>query len=222
MSEALKGIGNLGASLRRAMEKQSSEISTGMPGRIESYDPSGPKCDVTPVLFSFIEDPMTYRIEPEEFATIPNCPVEWPVSVSSGVGLTLELNAGDFVWIKFSERSMDSWLAGKPTEKDPRRFDKNDAVVQAGVYPFGQWTAPNDGAWFGQVSGANKVRFQVNGSGKLHAGDDITNLVSALVEFFEDIVAGALTTPSGAVTFTPGPHADKYTALIAALNSLKP
>jgi len=103
-----------------------ANVHTSLPGIIVSYDPSTNKAQVQPALnknFTSGEMPMPI---------LQNVPIVFPKNI------TFPINAGDYVLLIFSERSLDLWksVGGQVTPTDPRKFDLSDAIAIPGLMPF--------------------------------------------------------------------------------------
>lgn len=101
-----------------------------LPGKIEAYDPSTQKCEVTPLIREVFQDATI------TLPKLTDIPVVWPRG--GGAFVTLPLSKGDTVAIHIAGRSLDKWLAegGLVTPDDTRKFSIGDAVVYPGLVPF--------------------------------------------------------------------------------------
>lgn len=105
----------------------------GAPARVVSYDAATQKVSVQLVLRARIKG----QTNAEKFPVIPNVPVRFP---SGGdFSMTMPLSVGDFVWVDFSDRSLDEWLNTGQADVTPqsrRRFNISDAVAYPGIRAF--------------------------------------------------------------------------------------
>ncbi len=104
-------------------------IHTGLVAVVSSYDAATQTCEAQPVVKARFDNGDTFRIP-----VIPRIPVMFPSG--GGFAITWPLEAGDFVFLSFAERSIDEWKATatqSTTPGDLRRFDLSDAVAYPGV-----------------------------------------------------------------------------------------
>jgi hypothetical protein len=150
------------------LDGRQSQIHTGMPGVIVSFDPAKLTAVVQPALHAFQKNPdgTTTNLQ---ITNIPDVPVHFPGG--GGHTLTFPVKAGDECWISFSERSLDNWhqQGGLQSPSDHRMHDLNDAVVHVGlrsqtklpsggVSPSTVQLRSDDGTTFIDLDGAgNKV-----------------------------------------------------------------
>jgi phage baseplate assembly protein gpV len=112
--------------LESAVRSVMSEMNTVAPGRVVSYDPATNRAVVQPVLPKRLADGTELPAP-----TIAEVPVIWPTSGASV--FTMPIRAGDQVWLEFSQRSLDGWLAGNDAAPDdPRQFDMTDCIARPG------------------------------------------------------------------------------------------
>ena len=104
-------------------------IHTGLVATVSSYDAATQTCEAKPVVKARFDNGDTFEIP-----VIPRIPVMFPSGGSFAI--TWPLEAGDFVFLSFSERSIDEWKATATTTTTPadfRRFDLSDAVAYPGL-----------------------------------------------------------------------------------------
>ena len=120
--------------LREIIDRALSQLNTGLPGKIISFDPSTRTCKVQPG----IQMKTTIRglVSFESLPVIRNVPVEMPTCVVAGFYITLPIRAEDPCWIKFSQRAIDHWFENggvqPPGDNDAvgcRHHDLTDAIV---------------------------------------------------------------------------------------------
>jgi hypothetical protein len=106
-------------------------LHTMLPGKVSKVDVAKGKCDVQPLLMRQKADGTVTALPP-----IPNCPIASYRAGKSGVFLPVKV--GDYVEIRFCERSLDVWLSkgGTIDPADRRKHNLSDAVVYPGLYPF--------------------------------------------------------------------------------------
>jgi hypothetical protein len=116
--------------LKNAIENRLIEVHTGLPGKVTSVNTAANTVDVQPVLQRKYADD-TVRNMP----VIANVPLAFPRTASAH--LILPVKKDDYVWLWFSERSLDNWLekGGIVDPQDPRKFNLSDAVAYPGCYP---------------------------------------------------------------------------------------
>ena len=105
-----------------------TELHTGMPGIVETYDATTRRARVLPGLNALMADRSFIARPP-----IVNVPVLWP----SFGGITIEaseLVPGTAYWLSFSERGLGMFKESLKVSDFPRErfFDMGDAVLHAG------------------------------------------------------------------------------------------
>lgn len=125
------------------LDGRQSQIHTGMPGVIVSFDPVKMTAVVQPALQGMQrnKDGTTEAIT---ITKIPDVPVHFPGG--GGHTLTFPVKAGDECWIAFSERNLDNWhqQGGVQRPGDYRMHDINDCVAHVGLRS--QQSLPEGGA----------------------------------------------------------------------------
>jgi hypothetical protein len=116
-----------------------SEIHTAIPCKVVNVyqNMEQQKVDVIPSVNTLLKDGTG-----EEPTQILGVPVIFPGSATTL--MSFPINAGDTVWVMFSQRSMDNFKigSGEPTiANDMRKFSDQDAVAIPGLFPFGK--SPN-------------------------------------------------------------------------------
>jgi hypothetical protein len=114
------------------LDGRQSQIHTGMPGVIVSYDATKLTAVVQPALQAFQRN-TDGTITPLTIANIPDVPVHFPGG--GGHMLSFPVKAGDECWLSFSERSIDNWhqQGGVQKPSDWRMHDITDAVAHVGL-----------------------------------------------------------------------------------------
>lgn len=119
-----------------AIERALFELHTGLPARVQSYDPATQSAVVQPLIQRVYLDPdgvaRIYTLPP-----ISNVPVLF--LAGGGWVLHMPLAEGDLAYLTFAERSLDTWLdTDGQTPVDPliaRKHDLSDAVLHPGLRP---------------------------------------------------------------------------------------
>lgn len=111
------------------------DINVCLPAKIEKYDPTEQKANISPLLKKkyISEDAAT------NLPVITNVPVQWPSANGGEAFIHLPLKVGDLGFAIFSQRSLDTWLAGNGdsvSPEDPRHHDLSDAIFVPGGLPF--------------------------------------------------------------------------------------
>lgn len=117
---------------RTALDARQSDMWTGLPGIIVSYDPTKQTAQVKPAIqVSARQEDGSSKIV--SLPLIPDVPVEFPSG--GGFTLTFPIAPGDECWLAFSARSIDQWyISGEvqaPT--DLRSHNITDAVAFVGI-----------------------------------------------------------------------------------------
>lgn len=131
----MKNTPTLAELLSQAIRGELLDIHTCLPAKIQKYDSETQKADVIPLL----KKKYKFDAEPKDLPIIANVPVQWPSANAGAAFIHLPLKAEDFGVIVFSERSIDTWLAGEGdsvSPEDPRHHHLSDAIFIPGVLPF--------------------------------------------------------------------------------------
>lgn len=125
------------ADLKSMMKQQLSEIHTGMPGTVVSFDAGQCIATVKPTLQYHTADGSLM-----DYPLITGVPVFMPHAGDAQI--TYPVKAGDGCWISFSERSLDEYMGkGDADNHDPRQFDLTDAMCFVGMRPAQSISAAN-------------------------------------------------------------------------------
>lgn len=120
-----------------AMKQRISEIRTGMPGEIISFDAGTCMATVKPSLQYHTADGGIL-----DYPLIIGVPVFMPHAGNAQI--TYPVKVGDSCWIAFAERSLDEWLGKSNSDNhDPRQYDLTDAVCFVGMCPAQSISADN-------------------------------------------------------------------------------
>jgi len=118
-----------------------NKFHTCLPAIVNSYDPTGPKVEVQPLLRKAYNNGKEISFKP-----IIEVPVIFPRT--KRCRFTFPLERGDTVLLLFSERSIETWLAGDGSEVTPldgKKFSLTDAIAIPGLFAFGQGSPIEDG-----------------------------------------------------------------------------
>src|SRR4029077_12213620 len=106
-------------SLQTMIESSLSEINTGTPGEVVSYNAATNRAVVRPTLPKKLDNG-----EVLEAPKIVEVPVQFHSSGGGNASFTFPLKPGDPVTLSYQQRSMEGWLKGsKDAPDDPRQFD---------------------------------------------------------------------------------------------------
>lgn len=114
-----------------AIEARLGRMNTCLPARVVRVDVTKAQCDVEPVLRS-----IDASGNPVTLPVISNVPIA--VYRAGNAFISLPVKVGHFVELRFSQRSLDTWLTkgGIVDPNDRRKFNLSDAIAYPGVYPF--------------------------------------------------------------------------------------
>lgn len=117
-----------------AIESRLLDVHTALPGRVVKYDEDTQTVEVELQIKRMVED-ADGKLQEETLPNLPNVPVGFPRSTSFFVSFPLA--AGDFVWVVFSETSIDQWRSkGALTGPgDARRHTLTGALAIPCGYP---------------------------------------------------------------------------------------
>lgn len=156
------------------LENRLADVHTILPGKVVAFYPDSQSADVQPLLKRTIrlpgEDPKVI-----EYPQVTKAPVVYPRG--AGWRITWPLKAGDLVLVAVGERSLDRWLSGDGAAVapgDPRKHDLSDAVVLAGLAPYGS-AIPDIGTEdlvLGREDASSELRLKPDGTILLGAGAD--------------------------------------------------
>lgn len=122
--------------IRTQFKIDMSDIHTAIPCKIVNVygNNEQQKVDVIPSVNNLMKDGTG-----EPGMQILGVPIIFPGS--STTLISFPVNAGDTVWVMFSQRSMDNFKIGNgepTTANDYRKFSDQDAVAIPGLFPFGK------------------------------------------------------------------------------------
>ncbi len=189
MSEATDELEEL---IRDAIRKGLLDAHTCLPAKIKTYDESTQKAEIIPLL----KIKYKHKDKPTDLPVIPNVPVQWPSANAGTAFIHLPLKADDFGMIVFSERSIDTWLAGEGdsvSPEDPRHHHLSDAIFIPGVLPFKKALPVSDASSLFIKNGDAEI--ELTGSGDVNIlGGNIKIEASTVI----DALAATINLGSGA------------------------
>jgi hypothetical protein len=179
-----------------------------LPGKVTKVDVKAGRCDVKPLL----KKKHHASGEVTEIPVIPNVLIG---TYRAGQAyISLPLKVGDYVELKFCERSIDLWATkgGTVDPKDSRRFDLTDATAYPGMYPL---TDPPVDADPDNIVIKNRFsKFEIAPDGKFALSGPLLEFFQLMVDTLDDIISAQVLDPlSGSLPFNP--------ATIAALTLRK-
>ena len=113
------------------IDRAISRINTLLPCKITKYNFKTQKCSVQPLVNYLSQDGNEIALP-----IINNIPLIFPAS--GGASITMPVNIGDFVEVRFCQRSLENWLSDglQGTPDDPRTYDLTDGIATPGLSPF--------------------------------------------------------------------------------------
>lgn len=182
----MSGTPSLARVINGAIDNKLSMMNTMLPGRVVRVEVEKGLCDVQPLLRQTFADETVV-----DYPVITNVPIQ---NYRAGKSfISLPVHVGDLVELRFSQRSIDIWLAtgGIVNPLDPRKFHLSDCVAYPGMYPFND---PPVGATANDVVIKNDqtvVTIKPNGEVQVSASNAI-KLLSDLIVLSGDGDAVAL------------------------------
>ena len=150
-------MGNpLTKAIRAGASAAIGKMHLGFPAQVVSYDATKQQADLKPILKDSAD---------RELPQLRNVPVMFPRG-GKRCYIVFDLEAGDEVFVLFSDRAMDDWLGQSETVKTPikptdnRRFDLGDAVCIPGISPWSR-ALPDPTGDLVVEPGAGEVRLGV-------------------------------------------------------------
>ena len=182
-----------------------NDLRVCMPAKITEYDPGTQIAQVQPLIKRTL-----YRRSSSELLPIIN-DVLVVHSRTDKAMIRFPVNKGDIVTLVFADRSLENWLKGDGTEKDPndtRSHSLNDAYAFLGGYPEGKkWTPKNKDALEIIVKAGTKITVGNESEELLQLASDAFNslkdLTEELSQAMTDIQSITVTGNSGSPTSTP-------------------
>ena len=212
---------NLAKVLLQAIKSELFEVHTCLPARIEKYDEATQKANVTPLL----KKKYKFEDNPEDLPVITSVPVQWPSANAGAAFIHLPLKAGDLGVVIFSERSIDTWLAGEGdsvSPEDPRHHDLSDAIFIPGVRPFKQALAISNPD--NMILKNSNMTIEIDPSGKIKIEGAAQELLTVLDSVLTNVIGATVIIPGGSSAGTYPLDPTTVAALTqdqANLNTLK-
>lgn len=204
----MSGTPTLAEVLMQAVDSRLLDVHTALPGKVVTFYKATQTADIELQIKRMIED-ADGELQPEDLPILQNVPIGFPRSTKFFVSFPLD--AGDFVWVMFSEASIDQWRSkGKATQPgDARRHTLTGAMAIPCCYPKSEdlddvhasaLVVGQDGGQKVFVHDGGNVEVTDTASG---AADDyvamagkVTSEISAMLQ--EGVLAGGV----GAANFT--------------------
>jgi len=157
-----------------AIEARLGELHTCMPAKVVKVDVAAAKCDVQPILKRKYGDGEVVKLP-----VISNVPISF--YRAGNAFISLPVHVGDYVELRFSERSIDIWKSkgGDVDPLDPRKFDLSDAIAYPGLYPF---TMPPEGAT------ANDIVIKNDQSTIIIKPDGVMEITGSAIKLLADLI----------------------------------
>lgn len=136
---SVDGNPSLGELLLETADLVIGRLFVEMPGEVVSQDSETLRIRVRPAIRAFRKDVNNDALIPVTLPDILDVPVIYPRG--GGFRFTWPLDAGDTVFLRTCDRSIEEWRGGDSvpiTPADPRRFSLSDVVA----YPGGGPDAP--------------------------------------------------------------------------------
>lgn len=191
MSEATKELEEF---IKDAIRKGMLEAHTCLPAKIKTYDESTQKAEIIPLL----KIKYKHKDKPTDLAVIPNVPVQWPSANAGAAFIHLPLKAGDLGVVIFSERSMDTWLAGEGdsvSPEDPRHHHLSDAIFIPGVLPYKKALTISNAN--NMILQNNNMTIEIDPSGKIKIEGAAQELLTVIDSFMANVIGATIIIPSG-------------------------
>lgn len=117
--------------LNTYIEQAISKINVLLPAKVVKYDFTKQKVSVKPLINKVFGDDSFL-----ELPIINNVPLMFPAS--GGASITMPVNVGDIVELRFCQGSLEEWLNNgtESTPDDSRSHDLTDAIATPGLRPF--------------------------------------------------------------------------------------
>jgi hypothetical protein len=189
----------LNQAIETAVKFQLGLINTCLPGRVEKYDYTTQKADVTPLIKKKYKDGTVAPMP-----IISAVPVVFPRTKTSMIHFPLV--QGDGVLLIFSQRSLETWLfkGGESEPGDPRKFDLTDAIAIPGLWDFTAATLAENNDDFIIVHNAEKIIIRKDGNIEIGASSLKKLVNQEFVSLFNNHVHNFIAAPTGSFsTSTP-------------------
>lgn len=194
-----KGTDNLAKVLLQAIKSELFEVHTCLPARIEKYDETTQKANVAPLL----KKKYKFEDNPEDLPVITSVPVQWPSANAGAAFIHLPLKVGDLGMVVFSERSIDTWLAGEGdsvSPEDPRHHHLSDAIFIPGVLPFKKALTISNAD--NMILQNNNMTIEIDPSGKIKIEGAAQELLAVIDSFMSNVIGATIIIPGGSSSGT--------------------
>ena len=174
-------------------------VNTIMPAKVVAVDVAAATCDVQPVLKR-----TNSNGEVLDLPVITSVPIA--VYRAGKAFISLPVKVGDYVELRFSQRSLDSWLVsgGVIDPKDKRMFQLSDAIAYPGIYPFDD---PPVGASADDIIIKNdKSLLTIKPNGKFLIAGEGEELFDLVIQLAEQVMAIAATLATTTTNTALGPQ----------------
>lgn len=138
--------------VRGAFEIMMRNIAGGRPARVLTYDAVKQRAEIQPLVYEL--NPVTgVRERPPAITDVPVLMLG-----TARDRTTMEIRAGDTVWVCSASVSLDTYLisGGEVDPGDDRRYAHSDAVCFPAMFDFGH--VPGDASTDGMVIHSGKLR----------------------------------------------------------------
>jgi hypothetical protein len=205
--------------MRAAVREGLYNVNTCIPGVVQSFDSATNTISVQPALMRQYETDTT----PTKMPIINKVPVCYPRG--GNFKMKWALQAGDYVTLVFSQRSIDLWKSqgGTVDPVEGRRFHMSDAIAIPGGWPSNH---PITDSVSGQtVIESGSLQIIIEDSGKIkitNGGAELLASISAALDAIKTAFT-ALSTDTTNVSGTPTPltGASQYSTAATAIGSAK-
>ncbi len=190
----MKGTPTLAELLIQAIRGELLDIHTSLPAKIQKYDSETQKADVIPLL----KKKYKFDAEPTDLPVITNVPVKWQSADGGKSFIYLPLKPGDIGWLAFSERSIDTWLAGEGNSvspEDPRHHHLSDAVFSPGGLPFKKALSISNPD--NMILKNDKMTIEIDPSGKIKIEGASQELLTVIDSFMGNVISANVLIGSG-------------------------
>jgi hypothetical protein len=179
-------MSNFTSVVESMIETRLGELHTCLPGKVVKVDVAKAQCDVQPLL------KRTYANgDIVSMPVITNVPIAFYRAGKAFI--SLPVHVGDYVELRFAERSLDVWLekGGEVDPADFRKFDLSDAIAYPGLYPNSDPPAGADPESIIIKNDQSVVTIKPSGEVEIK-GDNAIKLLSNLITLSGDGDAIAL------------------------------
>ena len=173
--------------LKTALNAAKLGIHTGIPAKVTKYYKDDGTVDCIPVLKQKFPDGETV-----EMAKIQKVPVAFPQTKRSIIAMPVQKD--DYVWLMFSERSIDAWIqnGGIVDPADKRTHHLADAVAYVGIMPNADRHKINNDndIIIKNTRDGKKTEVRIKQNGKIQCINQTDELFKLLYRFVKAIASG--------------------------------